>query len=286
MILLTNTSTDKLQLDTSTAAAIDVLVVYVDMSTSWAINGMGPVPNSISSVTTTDILATPGSSTIRNAKTINIRNKDASLPCVVTVKFNRGGTAYELHKVLLQPGEALEYVEGVGWFVVTNNTTSRLIKILSADDAGGQAVNTVQPWFPSAGAVAVGIGTYLFDGHLYVTTGATSHTIAQSFGGTATIGNVDYYAMAHRSGANAISATFSGIQPISSSAAVLDVAGTSVGHYDRVRGIIRISAAGTIIPQFTFSANPTGTITVKRGTFFLLDQLPGDNTLTTLGTWS
>jgi len=280
-------TTDKLSLISSSAATLDVHVSYVEASSStFAVNGIGKQNTAISSATTTDILGVPGASTIRNCKTINIRNKDSSLSCTVTVQFNANGTLYELHKAVVAAGECLEYVEGIGWFLVTSNLSTLLMKALNADDTGGQAVNTAQPWFPTAGAVTVAATTtYRMRGLLKITSGATSHSTGLSFGGTASLTSIGYYAQAHRSAADTIISVFSGINIISAANATVDVAGTQVGHYIQINGIIRINGGGTLIPQFTFSVNPTGTITIKKDTFFELQAL-GDNTFTTSGTWA
>lgn len=112
-------TTDKIQAITSAAATLDVHCSYVDLTTTTG--GITPDKQNtaISTATTTDIVAVPGANVVRNVKTINIRNKDASLSCDVTVRFLANATAYELIKVTLKPADVLEYIEGVGWYVVT-----------------------------------------------------------------------------------------------------------------------------------------------------------------------
>jgi hypothetical protein len=124
MLLLT-VITDKIQIITSAAVSIDYHTSYLDMSnadppvvkgsTSGRTNG-----NVNSAGATTDIVPVPGGSTLRNVKAINVRNKDASTACDVTVQFNQNGTLIELFKTTLAAGATLEYVEGVGFFVVQN----------------------------------------------------------------------------------------------------------------------------------------------------------------------
>jgi hypothetical protein len=124
MIILTNAGTDKLQLVTSVAATFDVLASWTDLAS----NGSGdPTPGrtgtAITTATTTDIVATPGASTVRNLKELTVRNKHASLPCDVTVIYNANGTQYELYKTSISPGETLEYIEGIGWFELQPSVT-------------------------------------------------------------------------------------------------------------------------------------------------------------------
>ncbi len=284
MIILTNTATDKLRLITSGAATVDTLISWVD-NASGTITA-GRTATAITTATTTDIVATPAASTVRNVKTIHIYNKDAATPTNVTVVYDVNGTAFQLWKTLLRPGESLQYIEGIGFFLLTDNTANQLLKVLSADDTGGQAVSTVQPWFPTAGAVTVpATTTYAIEGLLKLTHGATSHSTGISFGGTATLTSIGYYAECHRSAADTLTATFAGVNVISASNVTVDVAGTAAATYIKIVGILRTNAAGTLIPNFTFSANPTGTITVKKDSYFRLQAL-GANSLTTLGTWA
>jgi hypothetical protein len=115
MILLTAT-TDKIQIVTDAAVTVDVHVSAVDLS------GTTVTPlrqnTAISTATTTDVLAAPASSTQRNLKTLNARNRSTSASVGVLVQFNQNATIYELFAATLRPGETLEYVEGVGFFVV------------------------------------------------------------------------------------------------------------------------------------------------------------------------
>lgn len=127
MIYLTAT-TDKLDLITSAAAAVDVNANYIDASASGLTSPAGGRQNTaISTATTTDVLSAPGASTTRTLKQMTIRNKDATLSCDVTLRFNQNGTAFELHKLTLNPGECLIYIEGVGFFELTNTSANRLL---------------------------------------------------------------------------------------------------------------------------------------------------------------
>lgn len=290
MINLLNSATDKLQLVTSAAATVDVFCSWVDLASGSPPTAKDPgrTGTAITTATTTDIVATPASGNIRNVKTIHISNKDASLPCTVTVLFNAGGTSYQLWKQLIPAGSQLEYIENIGWFLLADvNSPGILIKVLTADDAGGTAGNSVQPWFPTNGTLTLPAATtYHMNGHLWITSGATSHSTGLSFGGTATLTSIDYVYRAQRAAAITLGTAFSGLgQFNAASNNTIDTAGTAVGHYIQVDGILRVNAAGTLIPQFTFSANPTGTITIKRNSYFRLTAL-GDNTLATLGSWS
>jgi len=112
MILLASTS-DKVQIVTSAAVAIDVHAVYVDFATPSTITP-GRKNTAISTATTTDVVASPAGSTVRKVKYLNVRNKGSS-PQVTTVQHTDGTTTVELKKVNLLPGRCLTYMEGDGW---------------------------------------------------------------------------------------------------------------------------------------------------------------------------
>ncbi len=164
-----------------------------------------------------------------------------------------------------------------------------LFKILSADDTGGLNVNSAQPWFPTAGAVAVEAATtYFFEGHLRLSraAGTTSHTTAINFGGSASLTNIDWFGMAKELDANDLQ-DISGFWATSASSLVLKAASTSATEQSmfRVWGVVRINAAGTFIPRFQYSAAPGGTPTILRGSYFRMFPI-GSNTVTEAGTWS
>ncbi len=128
MLLLT--STDKIQLVTSAAVPVDTVASWVDASNNAAPpvvqDPMGTQVAAITTAATTDIVAAPAANEIRNVKEMMVRNKSAGTPVDVTVVFNRSATGYELIKATLMPGETLEYVQGVGFFVAA---TSRLVAL-------------------------------------------------------------------------------------------------------------------------------------------------------------
>lgn len=121
MILLTAT-TDSIEVVTSAAATLNVHASWMDYNGTTVTPGR--TNTAITTATTTTVLAAPAASTQRNLKTLNIRNKHASLATDVTVQFNQNATVFELHKATLKAGEALEYIEGVGFFVLA--LTSKL----------------------------------------------------------------------------------------------------------------------------------------------------------------
>lgn len=122
MLILTNSGTDKLQLISGQAVALDVHVGWVDQTTTTITPGR--TNTAISTATTTDIVATPSASTQRIVKHVNVRNTDSAASCDVTIVYDANGTDYTLYKVTLRAQEVLEYQEGIGWYVVSLTSAS------------------------------------------------------------------------------------------------------------------------------------------------------------------
>lgn len=119
-------TTDKLQAITSTAATVDVHGSFTDISGN--VITFGKQNTALASAATTDIVASPQSGIVRNVNTLHFRNKDASLSVDVTVQFNANGTLFELHKATLATGQSLEYIQGIGFFLI--QSTAKLNKML------------------------------------------------------------------------------------------------------------------------------------------------------------
>jgi hypothetical protein len=115
MLLLTSTS-DAITLVTLAAAAIDVHASWVD-NLSGAITPGRTNTATISTITTTTIVASPAPSTQRNIKSLVIRNRHASVACDVTVKHTDGTNNLEIIRTTLQVGEELVYLDDSGGFV-------------------------------------------------------------------------------------------------------------------------------------------------------------------------
>jgi hypothetical protein len=172
--------------------------------------------------------------------------------------------------------------------LIPSGVNGILFKALNAD-ATGQNVATVQPWFPTTGAVTVAAATsYFFEGLLYLTrsAGVTSHSTSLLFGGTATLTAIQ--AIAHsKTGDTAASSVLQSVIMTSAGAALVKAASTSATEVIAVlvTGIVRINAGGTFIPQFQYTFAPGGAPTVKAGSYFHMFPI-GDNAVQSRGTWS
>ena len=165
----------------------------------------------------------------------------------VLVVYNLANTRWEL----VNPG-------------ILANAQGDLYKVIAA--VAGQNIGTVQPWFPSAGAVSVQAGvTYDFEGYLYLSraAGATSHTTGLSFGGTATLTSIAGIVEAGTGDAAALVAADT-VPFLGATNFTVKAASTSTTEqaWYKVKGTVVINAAGTFIPQFTYSAIPGGVPTI------------------------
>jgi hypothetical protein len=291
MIPLTNAATDKLQLITSAAGNVDVVVAFVDAASSTLVpSGSGTQVTNITTAATTDILATPAASTTRAVEFISIRNKHASIVNDVTVVHDKAGTDTEIHKETLQPGEMLEYESGLGWFKLAAAATGFgdvLMRALIADQTGGN-VSTAQNWFPTLGAVAVEAGVnYKMEGLLHTVraAGATSHTTGLLFGGTATITAIQWHCAVNTADSDANIAQNRTAGEVATNTTVKAASTSTTEAFTmRLNGIVEINAAGTFIPQFIYSAAPGGAPTIERGTYFKLTKLGA--AFQSKGTWT
>ena len=127
MLLLASTS-DKIRITTDAAVAVDVHASYAD--SDGATVTPGRKNTAISTATTTDVVLAPGASVNRNVKTLHARNKGSSA-VTVTVIHTDGTTAVELHSVTLLAGEALQYVEGVGFFTLSSGKMDCKLRVTS-----------------------------------------------------------------------------------------------------------------------------------------------------------
>jgi hypothetical protein len=159
MLLLVG-NTDKLQLVTSAAATVDVVASYMDASNAVppVVQGdsSGTQLTAITTATTTDIVATPAASEIRRIKALHIRNKHATTATDVTVVLDRSATDYELHKVNLAAGEALEYIEGVGFFELA---ASPVVPSWTNKSTASQAFTTTDAYVTGSSVRLDALGT-------------------------------------------------------------------------------------------------------------------------------
>lgn len=104
MLILSNTSSI-IRLYTSAAGDIEVDVAYVDFTSPSTYAPDGLITPSITTATTTTIVASPAASTKRNVRTITATNNHASVTNTLTVEKFDGTNAAEMMSFTLLPGE-------------------------------------------------------------------------------------------------------------------------------------------------------------------------------------
>mgnify|MGYP001579037350 CR=1 FL=1 len=116
--------------------------------------------------------------------------------------------------------------------------------------------------------------------------GTTSHTIGILFGGTATFTSIMYLAESTVTVGNALGAV-SRITAVAATSTVVTAANTDATENNTflLKGIMRINAAGTVIPQFIYSVAPGGVPTIRANSYFKVTPL-GSNTVASVGNWA
>ena len=113
MLNLSSTS-DIIQVVTGAAAQIECHVSWADFNGTTVTLGRQNTPH-ITTATTTTIVASPGASTTRNVKHLNLTNDHSSQFCPITIEHNDGTTVEELISVILLPGENIVFGEDGRW---------------------------------------------------------------------------------------------------------------------------------------------------------------------------
>jgi hypothetical protein len=265
------TSTDKVRLVTSAAAAIDVTASYFDASTADPPvpkgSTSGFTPTAITTATTTDIVAAPAASTLRNVKTIVIRNKDATLSCDVTVTIDRSGTAYEQFKTTLNTGDTLTFTEGVGYFKYTGTAKLDAKLVVSSD-----VVNATTSFADITGlTVALKSGKkYAFESVLIHQTNAT--TTAAFFGVNIGAAPTSLIVVGETQITTSVTAaTWGSTAATTARDTSINLAGTTgpgaVNMFAYVSGFIQPSADGTFAMRCASEVAVASGLTVKAGSW-------------------
>ena len=197
MILLTQT-TDSLQIVTSgSPVSVDAHASFAD--TSAGAVTFGRQNTAITTSTTTTVLSAPASSTTRKLKALTIANKDAAAKVSVNVLFNDNGTAYELFFAVLGPNDLLQYIEGVGFFVVYYKPSYGLSTSTADQSVGASATATL-----SGSAISIDVSRPIVVGTVFewratmakTAAGSASQTFNVRFGTTGGTGDTSRFSLA------------------------------------------------------------------------------------------
>ena len=120
MLILTQT-TDSLQVKLAATVATSQAQCFASFrnTTSSAISPLRNVTNT-NNTTAVTLVSSPSASEQRVVDYASVYNADTA-SVTATVLFNANGTLYELFVATLDPGEKLEYQEGIGFSVIAFN---------------------------------------------------------------------------------------------------------------------------------------------------------------------
>jgi hypothetical protein len=137
---------------------------------------------------------------------------------------------------------------------------------------------------------------YAFDGFyiLQKTAGTTSHTIGVSFGGTATLNNLNAGIIWNRENSAATSSNMTALASsnhsfLTSSANLVltsSISSASQTLVARTHGSVSINASGTFIPRYTLSAAPGGAYSTLAGSYFAIWPIGAAGANVSVGPWA
>jgi hypothetical protein len=153
------------------------------------------------------------------------------------------------------------------------------------------ATTAAQAWL-GVGCTLSASTVYAFQGTYAAikTTTSTSHTLGQSFGGTATLNNIGYTLFRYFDATGfATVNTAPGAMAYVTTASNITTMGASVGATSyqiyNFNGIVSVNAGGTFIPQVTTSAS--GPIyTGQIGSYFMIYPISTSGANVNVGTWA
>jgi hypothetical protein len=291
-VLLLGGTSDLLRVVTGQAVNVAVHASYVDNNTSTGAITPGRTNTAISTATTTTVTGSPAASTIRNVKTLHVRNTHASSAVDVTVNHTDGTTSVDLYKVTLAAGESLAYIEGVGFRVFDVTGLPKTVgittgSILVAKLASDAANSSTTPAEVAGLTVAAPAGTYLFEYFVIYQTAATGTGIKFSVNHSGTVTSfvanwhvVDNTATAATAAADqdAIAATaqvYSAFAARAKSTAgwgtTISVDTANADMFAKVEGIMVVTADGNL-QLYSGSAVAASNATVKAGSSLRLTR--------------
>ena len=137
MLILRGT-TDSVQVITGSAADIEVMVSAMDASDAappviQAVPNLGPLA-SITTATTTTIVAAPGSSLVRNVKQLSLVNNHASASTTCIIQVTDGTNTVNLWNGVLLAGESVVLDESGVWTPYTSGGVPKVASFVGPAD--------------------------------------------------------------------------------------------------------------------------------------------------------
>lgn len=138
------------------------------------------------------------------------------------------------------------------------------------------------------GALTVAASTSYFFECEFDLSSTPSGAISFGFGGTATLTSLKYTAVSEKGATNLTTPTTPAFVAGTAAAAQILVATTTAGtgvFTSRIRGIVRINATGTLVPEVAVDVSTTTAAVVGTNSFFRVWPV-GSNTAVDVGNWS
>lgn len=160
---------------------------------------------------------------------------------------------------------------------------------LNSDLAGSNATG-VQSIF-GVGVTLSASTVYVFETQftLAKTAGTTSHTLDLSFGGTATLNNINWWATYVNTNAAAPTGTTANTATsnVASAVTVMGAVTTATStFFMSIKGCVSINAGGTFIPRYALSAAPGGAYSTVANSYFMIYPIGASGSNTSVGTWA
>lgn len=279
MIALTATN-QILELNTSSASNIDVIVSFTDHTTTGGT--LGTQDSLITTATDTTILSAPASSTQRQVKMISINNTSATTNTVI-VKKDIGGTEYDIIRAVLSENERLEYTDMLGWEVYANSggrkssinqgnsptSSATSASVLASDVVNNNAIaNTIQDVTGLSFPVIAG-KTYWFNFQIQYSAAATTTGSRWSITGPTTtrINYISEYSLTATTTTRNAQVTAYDLPSASNASSA-----TTGSNWAVIEGMITVSADGNVIARFA-SEVASSAITALAGSVVYYQQL-------------
>lgn len=256
-------TTDKVQLTTSTAATIDVIASWTDLSGTTVTPGK--TLTAISSATTTDIVPVPAASTAKRVQEIMIYNKDASLSCDVNCVFDANGTDYLMPKFTLTPGMTLEYIEGIGFFTI--GPTAKLNKMLYVTANSVHATAATWATITGLSTPVISGRRYAFCAALLAITNATTTGAQFGIGGVAMTDMIAGGRSVLLGSPTASSTNTTGVVTAVDTACCAQTTGAATNQPHEMSGSFQPSADGTFGIRATSEVTVANGLTVLKGSW-------------------
>lgn len=136
-MLLLNSVSDLIQVQTSAAGSVEVHASWVDNASGTITPGRTNTAD-ITTATTTTVVASPAASTTRNVRHLNIHNESATITNIIDVIHTDGTTTHDLIRCTLLPEESLIFNQEGNWVHLDSNALVKTPPVASGwTDLGG-----------------------------------------------------------------------------------------------------------------------------------------------------